>query len=679
MTKLEPHLFTIQKAAAFLGVNVNTIRNWAKRGMIEGIKVGSRGDWRFTEESLLSMIQKSDLRSQDHAEQFRLAAIVESSEDAIISKNLDGFITSWNHAAEKIFGYTAQEAIGQPITLIIPEELHKEEQELLRKIKQGINIEHYETIRRKKNGKKCLVSLAISPIKDSRGKIIGASQIARDLSDQNSAMEAQLYLAAIVASSDDAIVSKNLNGIVTSWNKGAERVFGYSAEDAIGKEIKTLIIPKDRWQEEDAILRQLKQGIRIDHFETLRVRKDGVPIMASVTISPIKDAGGNIIGASKVARDITEKKRMEYEIAYLATLVEASADAIWGTTLDGTVVSWNKGAENLYGYTAQEMIGKSLTSLVPSEKAQEATALSQKIAQGLQVANHETQRITKDGRRIDVSISMAPVKATNGTVTSISLAARDITMLKQVEKNKDEFISAASHELKTPLASQKMFLQLMQRELAKSPDSKLEHYVARILKQNERMNNLVYEMLTIARLEAGQLQLKVSLCLLTDCVQEILNDLAPAFPSHQVIFEGTQTQLVAIDKERMSEVITNLVTNAVKYSPQANRIVIRFTEDSNTVTLSVQDFGIGIAQADQKRIFDKFFRVSGESEQTYPGFGMGLYIASEMVAKHQGKLWVESAPGKGATFFLSLPVYKKFSENKQESPAHAVFSRGENA
>ncbi|QBD76396.1 MEKHLA domain-containing protein [Ktedonosporobacter rubrisoli] len=656
MTKIEPRLLSIQKAAAFLGVDANTIRNWARSGLLEGVKVGRRGDWRFSQESLLAMTQTAELRSPGHTAQFHLAAIIESSDDAIISINLAGIITIWNRAAEKIFGYTVQEALGQPINLIIPEELHNEEQELLLKIKQGNCIEHYETVRRKKTGEKLVVSLTLSPIKDEIGTIIGVSKIVRNISRRNRDMEAQLYLAAIVASSDDAIVSKNLNGIVTSWNKGAERIFGYTEEEAIGKEIKTLIIPKDRWQEEDNILRTLKQGIRIDHFETERVRKDGKSIMASVTISPIKDGEGNIIGASKVARDITEKKQMENEIAYLASLVEANADAIWGMALDGTISSWNKGAEKLYGYTAEEMIGKPLTVLVPSDKVQELSSLGQIIARGQQVVNHETQRLTRENRRIDVSVSMAPVKASNGTITGISLTARDITALKQLEKNKDEFIGAASHELKTPLTSQKMFLQLLQREVAQLPNSKMEQYVVRILKQNERMNQLVNEMLTIARLEAGQLQLKKAPCLLIDCVKEVLNELALAFPTHQVIVEGTHSRAVTIDKKRISEVITNLLMNAVKYSPKANRIVVSLSEDAARVTLSVQDFGIGIAKADQKRIFEKFFRVSGESEQTYPGFGMGLYIASEIVAQHQGKLWVESTLGKGTTFHLSLPA-----------------------
>lgn len=536
MTKLEPRLFTIQKAAAFLGVNVNTIRNWAKCGVLQGVKVGSRGDWRFTEESLLAMIQQPDLRSQDNADQYRLAAIV--------------------------------------------------------------------------------------------------------------------------ASSDDAIISKNLDGIVTSWNQAAERIFGYTQEEALGKEIKTLIIPRERWQEEDEILRQLRQGNRIDHFETRRVRKDGTPIPVSVTISPIRDDTGNIIGASKIARDMTEATRMQQHIAYLASLVEASADAIWGMSLDGTINSWNASAEKLYGYNAQEVIGKPMTMLVPTDQVSELHELSQQIASGLQVINHETQRITADGRRIDVSVSMAPIKTVMGEISGISLAARDITALKQLEKTKEEFISAASHELKTPLTSQKLLLQLLQRELEKFPNALLERYLARILKQNERMTHLINEMLTVVRMEAEQLQLHLAPGLLLEQVREVVNELAPAFSSHHFIVEGTQTQLVDLDQERIREVISDLLMNAVKYSPKADRVVICLSENTNTVTLSVQDFGIGIARADQKRIFDKFFRVSGEREQTYPGLGMGLYIAAQIVARHHGTLRVESELGKGATFYMCLPVYQ---------------------
>jgi PAS domain S-box-containing protein len=247
-----------------------------------------------------------------------LAAIVDSSDDAIVSKTLDGIITSWNRAAERIFGYTAAEAIGQRITLIIPPERHAEEGDVLARIGRGEKVEHFETIRQTKDGRRLNISLTISPVRDAQGRIIGASKIARDITERKRAEEEHSRLAAIVDSSDDAIIGKTLGGTITSWNRAAERIFGYTAAEAIGQRI-TLIIPPERHAEEDVVLARIGRGEKIEHFETIRQTKDGRQLNISLTVSPVKDARGRIIGASKVARDITGRKQFESEREVLLT------------------------------------------------------------------------------------------------------------------------------------------------------------------------------------------------------------------------------------------------------------------------------------------------------------------------------------------------------------------------
>jgi PAS domain S-box-containing protein len=239
-----------------------------------------------------------------------LAAIVDSSDDAIVSKTLDGVITSWNPAAERLFGYTAAEAIGQPIFLIIPADRTAEEHDVLARLRRGEKIDHFETVRRHKDGSEVHISLTVSPIRDASGTVIGASKTARDISDRRLADELRARLAAIVDSSDDAIVSKTLDGTIVSWNRGAEKLFGYTAREAVGQHI-FLIIPEDRKSEELDVLARLRQGEKIDHFETIRQTRDGRRLHVSLTVSPIKDAHGVIIGASKVARDITHRMLAE--------------------------------------------------------------------------------------------------------------------------------------------------------------------------------------------------------------------------------------------------------------------------------------------------------------------------------------------------------------------------------
>ena len=245
-----------------------------------------------------------------------VAAIVDSSDDAIVSKTLDGLITSWNRAAERIFGWTAAEAVGRSITIVIPPDRLAEEEDILARIKQGEKIEHFETTRMRKDGTRFEISLTVSPIKNAKGEVIGASKIARDISARLHGDEAIARLAAIVNSADDAIVSKTLDGVITSWNRAAQAMFGWTAAEAVGQRI-TLIIPRERWHEEDEVLARVRKGESIDHFDTVRVRKNGERIDVSLTVSPVKDARGRIIGASKIARDVSDRKHAETERAAL--------------------------------------------------------------------------------------------------------------------------------------------------------------------------------------------------------------------------------------------------------------------------------------------------------------------------------------------------------------------------
>lgn len=247
-------------------------------------------------------------------------AIVESSDDAIISKTLKGIVTSWNGAAARMFGRSAEEMIGQPMATVFPPDRLQEEVIILRRIAAGETVDHFETVRLRRDGTPFHVSVTISPIRDSAGRIVGASKIARDISGriEQEAHAAALAsearrLSAIIESSDDAIVGTTLQGIVTSWNRGAERLFGYSAEEMIGRPLAT-VIPLDRLDEEDGMLERISRGEKVAHFETVRLRKDGVQVHVSVTISPIFDADGRVVGASKIARDITGRIQAERTI-----------------------------------------------------------------------------------------------------------------------------------------------------------------------------------------------------------------------------------------------------------------------------------------------------------------------------------------------------------------------------
>jgi PAS domain S-box-containing protein len=238
------------------------------------------------------------------------AALVDAFDDPIISKDLAGRILGWNQAAARVFGYQANEIVGRSILQLIPPNCHNEEKERLQKLRADEPIEPYETKWLRKDGGNVDVFVTIYPVRNQAGTVVGASKVASDLSDRTRNEENGFRLAAIVDSADDAIISKDLNGIVTSWNGAAQLLFGYTAEDMIGQPILRLI-PEELHYEETEILRRLRAGERVDHYETTRRKKSGESIEVSVTISPITDASGRVTGASKIARNISDRKRIE--------------------------------------------------------------------------------------------------------------------------------------------------------------------------------------------------------------------------------------------------------------------------------------------------------------------------------------------------------------------------------
>lgn len=254
----------------------------------------------------------------------RLAGIVESADDAIVSLDVAGLITSWNHGAERMFGYRPSEVIGQPFHILVPEDRRDEETEATQRVIDGQSVAHYESLMLHKSGRAVEVSVAISAIVASDGLVTGLSVIARDLTESNRLRQIARHFEAIVVSSDDAIVSKDLDGTVITWNRAAEQMFGYTAEEIIGRSIR-IIIPDDRQSEEDTVLARIRRGEHVDHYETLRRHKDGRLVPISLTVSPLRNADGKVVGASKIARDMTERHRAEQERQRLSALANEAS------------------------------------------------------------------------------------------------------------------------------------------------------------------------------------------------------------------------------------------------------------------------------------------------------------------------------------------------------------------
>ena len=239
----------------------------------------------------------------------RLAAVVASSEDAIVTETLDGNIETWNRSAERLFGYSEADIVGCPIEVIVPPEIRDAGENTSFCVQRGQPARHFETVGLTKDGRRVPISVSLSTVVDPQGNLIGTSRIIRDITDQKALEQEAMRLAAIVDSSEDAIASKDLNGIVQTWNRAAERMFGYTADEIIGRPIRT-IIPPDRQSEEDQVLATIRAGKAVEHFDTIRQRKDGTLIEISLSVSPVRARDGTVIGASKIARDVSEQRRL---------------------------------------------------------------------------------------------------------------------------------------------------------------------------------------------------------------------------------------------------------------------------------------------------------------------------------------------------------------------------------
>ncbi|MEE1944565.1 PAS domain S-box protein [Pedobacter sp. KR3-3] len=460
-------------------------------------------------------------------------------------------------------------------------------------------------------------------------------------------------LAAIVESSDDAIVSKDLNGIVTSWNPAAERIFGYAATEMIGQPILK-IIPTDRKEEETEILRILSSGGRLDHFETKRMTKDNRLLDISLTISPIKDADGKVIGVSKIARDITELRQKEEKEAVLAAIIESTDDAIISKTLTGIITSWNPSAQRMFGYSSAEMIGQSILNLIPDDRKEEEPLIISKLKQGDRVEHFETKRVTKTGAIIDVSLTISPIKNKAGEITGISKIARDITEKKQEDQRKNDFMAIVSHELKTPLTSIKTYIQLLQARAKKNPDDFTISALDKADVQIKKMTNMIHDFLNLSRLEEGGMPLNKTKFSLSELLEELIFDARMLFPGHEIALQLDRDSSIFADRDKIGQVMLNLLGNAAKYSGAESLIKVSVETGAGKTKISVSDQGMGIMPADQQKLFERFYRVHALHSSNISGFGIGLYLVSEILKLHNSEIKVQSEPGVGSTFYFWL-------------------------
>ena len=498
-------------------------------------------------------------------------AIVQSADDAISSLDLNETITSWNRAAERLYGYEANEVIGKSNRLIIPPDRYAEEDDVIRRVRSGEGVQHFDTVRVRKDGSRIDVAITASAIYQD-GIVVGVSKIARDISERRAAERNSARLAAIVESSDDAIVSKDLSGIITSWNPAAERMFGHTAHEAIGQSIR-IIIPESHQHEEDTILHRIRRGESVQHFETIRCRKNGSCLPISVTVSPIRDKAGTIIGASKIARDITERRRAEalvqrvqreaefvarmaqvlsgpldYE-ARLRGLVEIAVPALadWAALdiiePDGrmrrvAVAHADRGQTQL----DNEVRRRYEDPITPCNARQVVRAgksvLLPEITDTVIVsaANGDDTRVASMRALHVTSCVCVPMTTNHGTFAALTLAitesgrqysaadlqfaedvasraalmvdnARAYDALRTASRVKDEFLATLSHELRTPLNAILGYARMLRAGMV-APD-KFPRTFETIERNSRSLTQMVEDILDVSRVVSGKMRLNM--------------------------------------------------------------------------------------------------------------------------------------------------------------------------
>jgi PAS domain S-box-containing protein len=502
-------------------------------------------------------------RARSLAQQQReiLQITLASIGDAVITTDLQANVTYLNDVAQSLTGWRVEDAVGQPLEKVfeIVNETTRDvvESPVVRALKEGVIVglaNHTILIRR--DGNEAAIDDSAAPIRDAQGNVTGCVLIFRDVSahrrmehERAEQLIAAKTLASIVETSDDAIISKTLDGVIRSWNAGAERVFGYRADEIVGRHV-SMIIPPERLSEEDKIISELKEGRRVDHFETVRRRGDGKLIEVSITVSPIMDADGKVVGASKIARDITERKRMETELRQLAAT------------------------------------------------------------------------------------------------------------LSEADRRKNEFLAMLAHELRNPLAPITNAAAML--KLAPQDVSLVQTATAMIERQVAQLARLVDDLLDMSRITSGKIELRRELVDLRSVVDQAVQANQVTYQSfnHQLTVAVPQAPvMVNADPIRTAQIVGNLLNNASKFTSPGGRIKLTLQSKDGVAELCVRDNGIGILPDKLAEVFGMFVQVDTSLHRSHDGLGIGLTLVKNLVEMHGGKISAHSdGLGKGSEFVIRLPL-----------------------
>lgn len=447
--------------------------------------------------------------------------------------------------------------------------------------------------------------------------------------------------------------------VVYANQKAAELVGAKSAQDFLGRNIMQFVHPDYREIVKKRVVQISKQ--KKEHTDTIEekfVRLDGEVIDVEVVSMRVEYHGKNAIQV--IIRDMTEEKRAEEKLRQseerYRSIVETSRDIIVITNLQGIILYTSPASEKILGYTSEERTGKEAMDIIHPDDVSILTKVRSQLGKK-EFSKMLTFRVKhKDGHYVFMEGSRSLIVNNRGEPDMIVSTSRDITERVQLEHQKDAFIGIASHELKTPVTSVKAYAQVLHSRFLKTGDEESALFLEKMNNQLDKLTNLINDLLDVTKLETGKLQLKPERFDFNNLISEITEEMERTTDRHVLVKKLGKSHIVFGDRDRIGQVMTNLLGNAIKYSPNKSNIIIRTRTGKTYISASVQDFGIGISKDSQRKVFDRFYRGTDKEQESYPGLGLGLFISSEIVKRHRGNIRVTSKKGQGSTFSFSLPV-----------------------
>ena len=629
------------------------------------------------------------------ADRESLQTTLRSIGDAVIATDGRGLVRFMNPVAERLTGWPLAEAEGRPLAevFVIVNEVTREtvESPVAKVLREGrvVGLANH-TVLLARDGTEVPIEDSGAPIRDERGRTSGVVLVFHDVTEQRKVERARAFQAAIVESSSEAVIGKTLDGTVTSWNAAAVRMYGYEAEEAVGRHI-SFIVPEELRGDLEEILARLAGGERVERAETVRVSKDGGRIDVSLIVSPVRDPSGRLVGASTIARDITAQRRAAEERARLARLVEHERGRLKNLVAHVPGVVWEAWGEpdeesqridfvsdyveQMLGYTVDEWLSTPnfWLSIVHPEDTERAAAEARAIFDSREGGASQFRWVSRDGTAVHVEAQSRVILDGRGRAVGMRGVTMDITERKateerlrelyqraqEVNRAKDEFLATLSHELRTPLTPVLGWTHMIRS--GRLGAAEVAQGVRVIEKNAQSLARLINDLLDMSSILSGKMRIESVPVELSSVLREAAETVRPQADARAVSVEvlagGPAAAVVSGDRTRLVQVFWNLLHNAVKFSREGGRVRVRVGAADGAARVEVEDDGDGIAPEFLPHVFERFRQADMASTRAHGGLGLGLALVKSFVEAHGGSVRAESGGrGRGSRFTVALPA-----------------------